>query len=175
MILAFAGRRIDPLNAPVPRFPLANVPMVRSRIRELLKQNAPSAIVSSAACGADLLALSEADALGIGCRIVLPFARDRFRATSVTDRPGVWGPLFDKMLLNAYTVVELDQAPGESAYLKANLTILDSAASLLKERDESGRVVIVWDGVSIDEHDVTQEFGIEARRRGFDVIELSTL
>ena len=63
MIVALAGRRIDAVNAKERRFPLANVELVRKRIREMLKTEDATAVVCSAACGADLIALSEAASL----------------------------------------------------------------------------------------------------------------
>ena len=64
---------------------------MRRRIRALLNASAATILVSSAACGADLIALSEARELGLGLRIILPFARDKFRISSVADRPGIGG------------------------------------------------------------------------------------
>src|SRR5450432_2011251 len=93
MIIALAGRRVDPVHAKQQRFPAAskNVEIVRERIRIILQTEGATVLVSSAACGADLLALSEAGALGLRRRVVLPYDRKEFRATSVTDRPGEWG------------------------------------------------------------------------------------
>jgi hypothetical protein len=178
MILAFAGRRVDAVNAAVPRFPLANVPLVRGRIRKLLEEHAPYAVVSSAACGVDLIALSEASALGVRRQIVLPFSRGRFRSTSVTDRPGEWGGLFDEVLNDADAtgaVLELKEGPDDNAYLVVNRTILDVVATLMNARHQPARAVLVWDGASSGEQDVTEQFGIEARRRGLALIELPTL
>src|SRR5438270_205679 len=98
MIVAGAGRRIDAPDGGQPRFPLENVAKVRRRIRALLEQQRVAGVVSSAACGADLVVLSEAVSLGLRCRVVLPIERARFRESSVVDRPGDWGPLFDRVL-----------------------------------------------------------------------------
>src|SRR5689334_3365039 len=54
MIVALAGRRVDKSDAQEPRFPLRNVDLVRTRTRELLRNKDATALVSSAACGADL-------------------------------------------------------------------------------------------------------------------------
>jgi hypothetical protein len=96
MVIALAGRRVDPPDADFVRFPLKNVLAVRLRIRDALTRHAATTVVASAACGSDLLALDEAGALGLRRRIVLPFDRARFRMTSVVDRPGDWGALFDR-------------------------------------------------------------------------------
>ena len=72
-IIALAGRRIDTPGTNPPRFPLDSVPLVRARIAELLRVERAAAVVASAACGADLIALEEAERIGIRRRIVLPF------------------------------------------------------------------------------------------------------
>ena len=100
-VMALAGRRIDAPETDPPRFPLKNVPMVRERLAALLAAEHAEALVCSAACGADLIALEEAERLGLRRRIVLPFPAKRFRETSVTDRPGEWGPLFDRLIASA--------------------------------------------------------------------------
>src|SRR5258708_23324677 len=98
MIVTLAGRRIDPLNAPVARFPVENSAEVREQLVHLLQEQGATALVCSAACGADLLGLEAAGTLGLRRRVVLSFAPERFRATSVTDRPGEWGPLYDRII-----------------------------------------------------------------------------
>src|SRR5947209_15289312 len=87
-VVALVGRRIDGIGTNPPRFPVENVPIVRERIANMLIKERAIALVCSAACGASLLALEEAGRLGIRRRIVLPFSPDRFRETSVVDRPG---------------------------------------------------------------------------------------
>ena len=91
MIVALAGRRIDKPDADAPRFPLTSVDLVRGRLHHLLSVKKVTTLVCSAACGADLLALAAARDLGIRRRVILPFTRERFRVTSVVDRPGDWG------------------------------------------------------------------------------------
>src|SRR5262245_5252419 len=97
MVMAFAGRRIDAGGAEA-RFPLDAVERVAQQIRRMLDTRSATHVVASAACGADLLALREASSLGLKCRVVLPFARDEFRESSVVDRPGAWGPMFDELV-----------------------------------------------------------------------------
>jgi hypothetical protein len=75
MIIALAGRRVDPPDAKEHPFPgsASNIEVVRERIRTSLKNHGAQVLVSSAACGSDLLVLSEAGNLGLRRRIVLPF------------------------------------------------------------------------------------------------------
>src|SRR5262245_17790079 len=96
-VVAFAGRRIDPVNPEIVRFPFANKEALGSAISEALKAERAAVLVASAACGSDLVALQAAADLGLRNRIVLPFAREIFRKTSVTDRPNrkIWARLFD--------------------------------------------------------------------------------
>jgi hypothetical protein len=178
MIVALAGRRIDAVNAKERRFPLKNVELVRKRVRELLKTEGATAVVCSAACGADLIALSEAISLGLGRRAVLPFPREHFRQTSVTDRPGDWGPVYDQVLDDVEAsgnLVVLAETSGDDAYSAANQAILNEAIQMGARLNQPVGAVLVWDGASRGDHDITEEFGIEARKLGLPVFERKTI
>jgi hypothetical protein len=178
MIIALAGRRVDGADAKESRFPQGNVEMVRMRAHAALKENGATMLVSSAACGADLLALSEAGQLAIRRRVILPFDRKRFRETSVTDRPGEWGPLYDQVLDEveaAGDLVILQNGLEDEAYAAANHAILDEALGLAKAAQEPVMAVLMWDGVSRGHHDLTEEFGAEALQRGLQVAEVRTI
>src|SRR3954454_21697157 len=97
-VVALAGRRMDAPGTEPPRFPLENVPVVRQRLAAMLAKESAVALGFSAACGANLIALEEAERLALRRRIVLPFSPERFRETSVVDRPGDWGPVFDRLI-----------------------------------------------------------------------------
>ena len=71
MIIALAGRRIDRKRAAQRVFPLENVAAVQQRVEDTLRRSGATTLVSSAACGADLVALEAAGALGIRRRVVL--------------------------------------------------------------------------------------------------------
>ena len=188
-VVALAGRRIDPPDARTARFPLANVPVVRERLAALFAEIQPRALVCSAACGADLLALEVGRTLGLRCRIVLPFDPQRFRASSVTDRPGNWGPVFDRMIAAvaaAGDLVVLDTADdGEQSYAEANEAILSEAQALAEGRDlarsrapgsrpRAVLAVLAWDGHSRGDDDLTAIFAAAARRRGITLREVAT-
>ena len=178
MIIALAGRRVDAADAKESRFPLQSVDIVRSRVREMLKAQGATAVVSAAACGADLVALSEAGRLELRRRVVLPFARGRFRESSVTDRPGDWGRLYDQVLDEveaAGDLIMMDRVSDNEAYSAANRAILDEAVRLGKELHAAVGAVLVWDGASRGPDDLTEEFGTEARKRGLAVVEVKTL
>jgi hypothetical protein len=186
MIIALAGRRIDPLDATTPRFPLQNAAAVRERIHAFLVDRKSTALVCSAACGADLLALDAAGELGIRRRIVLPFEQNRFRAASVTDRPGEWGALFDRITKEVQAagnlVILSDEGANDEIFATTNRVILDEALALahqtLLHKGEqvanSVLAVLVWDGQPRGEGDLTVDFADEARARGLPVLEITT-
>jgi hypothetical protein len=154
-VIALAGRRIDAPDTNSPRFPLEHVPLVRRRIVHLLSEEHTEALVCSAACGADLIALEEAERLGLRRRIVLPFPPRRFRETSVTDRPGNWGPAFDRLIAAAEVTGDLvilssTGADDDAAYAAANQAIVREAETLARATLDGTRfrlvAVIVWEG-----------------------------
>jgi len=107
----------------------------------------------------------------------LPFNRGRFRETSVTDRPAGWGALYDQILDQveaAGDLIIIRNTPEEEAYSATNRRILDEAMSLAKHFHEPVRAVLVWDGTSRGNNDVTEAFGVEARKRGLSLVEVST-
>ena len=68
-----------------------------------------------------------------------------------------------------------------AAYTAANTAILNDAQRISEAERSAGVgdpsevvAVIVWDGVSRGEEDVTADFAREAQVRGFRVIEVST-
>ncbi len=185
--MALAGRRVDAPGAERPRFPLANVEAVAERLRTVLADLEPEVLVASAACGADLLALDAARTLGLRRRIVLPFGASRFRATSVVDRPGEWGPLFDSLYEEALSSGDVVILPGEEddedAYAAATDRIVTEALSLTKEAasadvrspDCRPTAIVVWEGESRGEGDLTAKFAALADKSGMRVVEVATL
>lgn len=173
-VIALAGRRIDAPGAALVRFPLDAVPLVRQRIAEVLIAEQSTALVSSAACGADLIALEEAERLGIRRRIILPFAPERFRAGSVTDRPGDFGPIFDRLVAAArgtgdLVVMDVRGGSEDDAYAAATVTIINEAQMLARASDTPCRLValLVWEGSARSGLDATGEFQQRALAAGF--------
>jgi hypothetical protein len=179
VIIALAGRRIDAANAESPRFPLGNVVVVQQRLAERFERENATGLVCSGACGSDLAALTVAGIRGLRRRMILPFSRDEFRTTSVTDRPGDWGAVYDRVLAEldeTRDVVTLtDHASGDAAYALANDAILDEAAALARQ-DATGVVaVLVWEGVPREGDDMTAAFGKAAGGRGYRVEQVKTV
>lgn len=180
MVIAFAGRRVDAPNATPARFPPANVSAVRDRIRALLAELVATALVASAACGADLLALDVARELGLRCAIVLPWEPATFREASVVDRGAEWGAVFDRAVESAsdagdlYTLARA--IDDNRALVATNDMILDTAQAVARERDPRDDVVAVvaWDGASRGADDMTDQFLTSARSRGLRVVEVMT-
>jgi hypothetical protein len=178
-VVALAGRRIDAADAASSRFPLANTELIRGRLQTLLRAEESDALACSAACGADLIALEVAGGLGLRRRVVLPFAPERFRETSVTDRPGDWGPLFDRIIGEVQAkgdlvVLGLDEGD-EAAYAAANEAILNEAEALAGGEPSQVVAVIVWEGGSRGEGDLTEAFAAAARARRHPVHEVMTV
>ena len=175
-VAALAGRRIDAQDATVPRFPLRNVPLVRARLQRLFAREGVELLVCSAACGADLTALDVACAAGIRCRVVLPFEAERFRETSVVDRPGDWGELFDRLkprIESASDLVVLSgEADAERAYLRANEVIVEEACRAARGRRRLA--VVVWEGRAREGGDATEHFRRLASQAGMEERPIST-
>lgn len=191
MIITLAGRRIDEENAETPRFPLANVKKVQEQIETLFSERGVKGLVCSAAAGADLIALEAAKKLNIKRRIILTSSREDFRENSVADRPGEWGEIFDKVykeLSDSRDIVEVKSAAkGDDLYLEANDTILNEALLFAEKLDaengggnsnisasEKVLAVIVWEGASRGENDVTADFMNKAKKMNLETIQILT-
>ncbi|MDE3230034.1 MAG: hypothetical protein KGO05_09125 [Chloroflexota bacterium] len=164
MIVAVAGRRIDAPNAQPPRFPLARREPTYRRILAQLRAMGATAVVCSAACGADLLALKAARELEIRRHIILPYHEDWFLEDSVTDRPGEWESLYRSLLADAHAandLVTLDFPRGsDDAFRAANETILSEAQRLADEESPTNPAaalggLIVWEGAPRGPDDIT--------------------
>jgi len=186
MIAALVGRRIDAEDSAARRFPIENAPAVADRIRFLFSNLTISALVCSAARGADLLALDVAGELGIRRYVVLSSDAARFRASSVVDGQAgehqgeyEWGAIFDRIhdavKAQGNLLICAAEAVGHRSYLAANLAILDQAARLATLTGEDLLAILVWDLASRGLDDVTAAFRDEAINRGIRIEEISTL
>jgi hypothetical protein len=175
-VATLAGRRIDAPGATVGRFPLANRDRVRRALLATWRAHAVRALVTAAACGVDLLGLDAAAEAGALRHVVLPFDRARFRATSVIDRPGDWGALFDAVIADVAGAGRLTELAFDdrTAYVATNVAMLDHAAHVAATLALPLIAVVAWDGVPRDGMDVTLAFRDEARARGLPLIELPT-
>jgi hypothetical protein len=177
-VLALSGRRIDSAVAEERRFPPENEAVVAIRIRNIMVSAAGQSVVCSAACGADILALESAAQLGLDRRVVLPFPRRQFRATSVADRGEEWGRRFDAILeqMQSKDILELNlQGSNNDAYAIANSKIIDEAAGWASITGRRALAMVVWNGVSRGATDMTDGFRRLAVDRELEVIPVPTL
>jgi hypothetical protein len=182
-IIAVAGRRVDAADTQTTRFPYGNAAAVQAALARTLENAAALLVVASAACGSDLLALDAASVLGIRTRIILPFAPDVFRATSVVDRPypAYWGSLYDRFIAEARErgdLIVLDRDRNDpGAYVAANQAIIAEALLAASKEAPPARpiAVIAWDGAPRGDDDATDDFRRAALQRGFSVRQISTL
>jgi len=163
MVVGLVGRRIDAEDAEEPRFPPTMIPVVRERLRELFRTMGVTTLVSAAANGADLIGLEVAGLLGIRRVVILLADRDRFREGSVADRPGEWLALYDQIIDDVAAQGDLQTR------------ILDEASRIASYRKEPVQAFVVWNEQSRGDGDLTEEFLVEARRRGIPVLEIDTL
>lgn len=104
-VAMFAGHMVDAPSRPSARFPASMEEYVRERLAEIIEREDVGFAHASAAAGGDIL-FHEAvrvravapGTLGLN-RIVLPFAREAFRAASVEfGDDGRWGKRFDAIV-----------------------------------------------------------------------------
>jgi hypothetical protein len=110
--------------------------------------------------------------------VILPFDRERFRDTSVADRPGDWSTVYERILDEvepAGDLVILALPPSQDAYDFANDHILEEAGQLASNSGEKEVAVAVWDGKPRGPHDMTLNFVAAAAKRGLTVLQVSTL
>jgi hypothetical protein len=173
-VAALAGRRIDEPDAFPARFPVSRLPVVRAALSDALRKNGVTDLVCSAACGADLIALAVAEELGIRRRIVLPFNVRKFRHTSVVDRPGDWGGLYDHLVDAARIAGDLiilnENPEDKSSFSRANYEIIKEATLVSKR----ALAILVWEGSSRGIDDVTEEFRRLALDAKFRVLTVKT-
>ncbi|HEV8084622.1 MAG TPA: hypothetical protein VGP55_15555 [Chitinophagaceae bacterium] len=183
MVAVLAGRRVDAADASAARFPMQNVEKVKEKLKHFFIANSINYLVCSGACGADLIALDIAGQLNISRKIVLPFDAETFRSSSVTDRPGNWGKLFDTVYkeLNAGpNVIVLNYGKDDNdAYEKTNFDILNTADLIFEKLKKAGDgkkvAVIIWEGAPKDSNDTTDHFRKEAEKRGYTIEEINCL
>jgi hypothetical protein len=158
-VVALAGRRIDAAGSSDRRFPIDRIDQVRAELQLLFEQENVVFLVCSAACGADLIALDVAQKSGIDYRIVLPFSVERFRQSSVVDRPGDWGLLFDQIMREVPSralIVLPEVAADDEAYAGANSEIVRLAAKIAAP--DTALAIVVWEGQSRQGSDATASF-----------------
>jgi class 3 adenylate cyclase/tetratricopeptide (TPR) repeat protein len=154
-LIVFAGHLPDRAGES-PRFPVDMIDDVREILRrELATAHARVGLVSAAA-GADLLFIEALNARQGTFHVILPWAKEVFRQTSVKpfeppNQPPIWEPLFDRALNDAVTVRQISQVyePGNSAVGWEFLMEVSSgmALSIARALRLDVQPMVLWDGV----------------------------
>ena len=173
-VAALAGRRIDEPDSTRIQFPLTCVKKVSADLRKLFETGRFTSLVCSAACGADLVAVESAKLLGMTIDIVLPYSPSKFRESSVVDRPGEWGPSYDRLIdeTAANKRLHILNSDEEGNYDLATKGILNVATSMAPLESIIG--VVVWEGKPRDKGDATLDFKRRAEKLGLKVHEVAT-
>jgi hypothetical protein len=173
-VVALAGRRTDASDTNIVRFPLSSVEKVRTELHNLFLETKTNKLVCSAACGADLVALDVAGELGIERHVIIPFSVPEFRRISVTDRPGSWGSLYDKVIADVLALGLLQilgrDSNDDSAFSITNKVIIKQAQLLTN--DTKPLAVVIWEGESHEVIDSTREFLRLAQQAKFDEVSI---
>jgi hypothetical protein len=129
-----------------------------------------------------LLALDVAGSLDMRRRVVLPYSPERFRETSVIDRKGDWGPLFDAVIeavtASGDLIVLEGQQEGSAGYVAAQETILDEAQAIAAAEGSDLVAAVVWNGEprgDDDDDDMSERFVRQAEARGLQVDTILTV
>jgi hypothetical protein len=177
LIAALAGRRIDALGAE-PRFPSDRIQTVHGVIAEQFRSRKVTGLVSSAACGADLIAIHVSMELDICFRIVLPYGIDDFRRSSVVDRPGKWEAIYDEAIGRAQIrgdLIVLNVERNAAGYRSANQTIIDEAVCLSVNGATSLIAIAIWDSKRRNSEDATADFVDRATSLHLPILSIPTL
>lgn len=178
-VAAVAGRRVDAPDSPAQRFPAQAVPRVAEAVRRFLADHHVVAVVASAACGADIVALEAASDLGIRTRVVLPFDAERFLRTSVADRGEEWGDRYRAVLQRADArgdLVVLEEASGtdDAAYARATKRILSETQALAGSNRARAIALAIWDENPRSGTDATRDFIDFARGQKMTTFSIAT-
>ncbi|MCP4314785.1 MAG: hypothetical protein GY789_01775 [Hyphomicrobiales bacterium] len=177
-VYALGGRRPDPEGAKQARFPIGNRKLVADRIRQVFLRHNAMTLVASAACGADLVALDVAGQLNIDRHVVLPFAPDQFKNTSVLDRPGDWGAIYEQIIGQVVAdgrLIVLDLKVGsDDTYRQANDCIINTTTSLGNEKNPP-RICLVWEGAPRSPGDISYQLAESGRVLGWPIDEVLTV
>lgn len=129
----------------------------------------------SAACGADLIALDIAMKNTISWHIILSHHIETFREQSVTDRPGNWGAIFDRIISNTPSdrlTILPDTPETKDPYKTAVSSIIDIATSY---RALSHVSIAVWDEKKRGTGDTTAFFVEQSIIHNIEVIHINSL
>lgn len=164
MILVFAGRRAESIGG--------DIATVGLRVRRLLAELLPRAIIGAMADGSDLVVLEAALAMDDPpcVHVILPTPEEVFRTASVQDD---WRDRYDRVLASVRDsgrghVESLDLQDGEAAYKAANAAFLDRAAQLAQDGERVVVLLVAAEG----EGAIGQDLVDVAAARGIPVVRI---
>lgn len=152
-LVVFSGHLPD-LTGKKGRFPPELIETVKARISAKVKEAGIRVGVVSAAAGADLLFIEALRAQGKPIHVILPWAKEEFRKTSVRPYESdpnlpAWEPLFDAAIEHATTIREIGQPYEPSSSLSWNYT-MEVTAGIALHTARTLRLDVLpmalWDG-----------------------------
>ncbi|WP_140393398.1 tetratricopeptide repeat-containing protein [Leucobacter sp. 7(1)] len=149
-----------------------------TRLRGLLQSLKPTRLVGALASGSDILFARAALLESIPLRVLLPFAKEDFRKTSVESRGTRWLTHFDRIVSDtAVELVEGNHPVRETveAFNEHNLTMLDDARALAEGTDERLWVITIRPTPNPEEPTVTDNLVLRAEERGHFTLDLSPI
>ncbi|HUR10475.1 MAG TPA: hypothetical protein VM012_03860 [Flavitalea sp.] len=188
MIIALAGRRIDPAGQETARFPSKFSGTVKRMLSDIFLSLHASTLICSAADGTDILALEVADELKMELKVILPFHKNKFLQTSVMKE---WHDRFEIIVskvesANQLVITHYEETDPD-VYKKINTDILTSAIECFEYKKKNGLVrvesslrdgitaVVAWEGKRKWENDITYHFMCEAKLMDIPILEVNTL
>ncbi len=173
-MLLFSGHRIDEPGRPVPRFTPSIQPAAKRKLAEELDRLQAGPVdlgLSQAAAGGDLLFLECCHALGVRCRVLLPFAQAQFIDQSIL------ASIDGEQWLDRWTAAKAKlheppremptelgpTPPGCNPYERCNRWLLHTA---LAYGPEKLRLLCLWNGLRGDGPGGVHHMVDETRRHG---------
>ncbi len=174
-VAVYTGHMVDTPGRPAARFPSERVAEQAQRWSYVLRARSPLAVYGSAACGADLLCLEAARALGIETHVVLPFPPDIFRGASVDFAGAEWGARLDAALAAAasVTVTSDHRASGSDAPFEyANLVLTGMARLRARMLDADTLGIAAWEPASAPVPGGSAALVAQWRRLGIEIVSI---
>jgi len=153
-VLAYFGHMVDADDRATSRFQKDKVGAVRLAIRQRLEAYGALHGFGQAARGSDLIFLQELLKRNLTATVVLPFPKQDFVETSVTDD---WRERFEEVFSNPLVTVRdplQSSRPSATelpqAFAKANRQVQKLTLEYAERLDEKAIAVAVWDGKAGD-------------------------
>lgn len=156
-VVVFSGHMIDRADRPQARFPASKAASAKERIQaqlDLWQISASDRVISSAACGSDILFLECCLDRQITPQVLLASPKEDFIQSSVAFAGPEWIRRFEQVCARS-TVCILGQAfadQGLNVYARTNLWIVQKAENWIASSNAEGFALLVWNGVRRDQN-----------------------